>query len=222
MSFWKKLTRLVSGNANDALDASFDPGTEARQIVRERAESIATAESALTDVLATYEVLLSKCFHAKKEVDKWQTCAITAVDRDDQQLARDCLEAKRKAQQQVELYEAQIHQIEPQVRALEKQVDDLRAEHQRQVSEVDVIQARSDVSRASQKASETISGIGNSNLSGDFDRIRDTVLKQEAKAKVMADRADQTSGKSLENRVKNLSDTKSVDEELAELLGTKK
>lgn len=221
MSFWKKLARFVSGNANDALDAAVDPGTEARQIVRERAGNIATAEAALTDVQATYEVLISKRDAAEKEIHKWQIAAQTAVDRDDKNLARECLEAKRKAQQQVDLFNEQVQQIEPQVKALENQVDELRAEHQRQSAEVEVIQARSDVSRASQTASETISGIGNSNLSGDFDRIRNQVLKQEAKAKVMATRADQTSGKTLEKRVNELSSTKSVDDELAEMMKTK-
>lgn len=217
-----KLWRFITGKTNDAIDkVANDAGTEARQIQREYASQIATAESSLIDVKATYEVLQGKKTTAEAEVKKWADAAQVAVNRDDDALARECLEAKKRAATQLGLIQDQIDAMEPQLTALEERIDELQAESNAMANEVDVIQATSDVNKASQKAAATLTGIGSKNLKGDFQSVRDRVAKDSARTKAVTERADKNSGKALEKKVAALTTASSVDDELAALKAKK-
>lgn len=214
---FKKLFRNLFGLVNDAADQVGDAGREARQILREYENKISEAENSLVDVEATYEILLDKKTKAEAEVNKWVTSAKAAVAKGDDVLARDCLNAKSGAAQQLVLIQTQLDIIEPQVTTLNARIDELKQEAQKMSYNVDSIQVRSDIAKATSKAATVISGIGSGSLTSEMQSLNDRVDKDEARSKVLMKKADASGNKSLEARVDQLTAVTSIEDELAAL-----
>lgn len=211
-----KLSRTIKGLANDALDAVADPGRDARQIVRELEEQIRQAESALLDVKAEFELMLSGKEKTAQEVARWDALARQAISGGDDSLARECLARKQQFSTTLQRETEQLAQYEPSVRELESRIDELKHKHEEMQQKIELLEARSHMATAQEKAATAISGIGGDSLIADFDKLETQVEKQEARASAASSMAQVQKGEDLEQRVKALQHS-DVDDELAKL-----
>jgi phage shock protein A len=214
-----KIVRNVIGSVHDIVDNTSDAGTEARQIVRELDDQITKTESSFIDVKATYTLQQNALKAAQDESEKWKSNAQKALDKGDEALARQCLERKAVFVEKANTLKATVDSLKPQVDTLEAQLNALKAKLFQMDSKSDLIEARSDVAKAQQKAATIIDGIGNSNLTSDFDALENKVKKSEARARVMSEQANAKS--SLENAVNSLDTAVSIDDELASMKKSK-
>ncbi|WP_432263103.1 PspA/IM30 family protein [Cupriavidus sp. TMH.W2] len=218
MSILDRIGRFLAGTTNDALDKLADPGRDARQIVRELEDQIGKANSSLLDAEAEFEVIRSKKEAADADAAKWQASAERAVKAGDDGLARECLAKVEEAEKLASGYASSVASFESTLKDLRSRIQDLKRQRDGYAQRTDLIEARSHVAIAQQTAAAAITDIGAaSNLAGDFSKLEEGVLKQEARAAAATRMADQDSGKSLQNRVDALNKTSSIDDRLAAL-----
>ena len=221
MGIAEKIVRNVKGVINDLVEGSTDPGTEARQLLRDMDEAIEKANSKFVDVKATYVLLEKKRDKAQEEVEKWQKNAQLAVDKGDDKTAKDCLEAKRKHETVLKDNQQQMDKLKPQIDLLEKRIKDLKAKRDDMASKTDLLAARGEIAEAQRMAGTILDDISSTDVSSEFSKLEQRVEKSEARVQVMTEQADQNSGKDLEDRVASLSNTMSVDDELASMKSKK-
>jgi phage shock protein A len=218
MHFLDSLTRTIKGVLNDSADAIADPARDARQIVRDLDESIGRAESALTDIRAQVTVLESKRDREAADAARYGQGAVNAVKANDDALAKDALSAQMDHETKVKAFDAQIAQLKPTVIDLDKQIGDMRARRSDLNSRTDVIEVQAQVANAKQAAATALGGIGGKNLSEDFNRLEEKAQLTSARADARLTSVDLASGKSLDDRLKNLNSSgDSAEDRLAAL-----
>lgn len=218
MSILDRIVSMVKGTANDTLDKMADPGRDARQIVRDMEEQIAQASSALLDAEAESELLRTKKECAEREVEKWTSAAQRAVDAGDDDLARECLLKVEESEAKAAGYAKTLDTFNATLQELQKRIADLRKQKDGLAQRTELIEARAHIAEAQETAASAIADIGNKrNLSADFQSLEDKVAKKEARAQAAARMADQTTGKSLEDRVDALKARSSVEDRLKAL-----
>jgi phage shock protein A len=218
MHFLDSLTRTIKGVLNDSADAIADPARDARQIVRDLDESIGRAESALTDIRAQVTVLESKRDREAADAARYGQGAVNAVKANDDALAKDALSAQMDHETKAKAFDAQIAQLKPTVIDLDKQIGDMRARRSDLNSRTDVIEVQAQVANAKQAAATALGGIGGKNLSEDFNRLEEKAQLTSARADARLTSVDLASGKSLDDRLKNLNSSgDSAEDRLAAL-----
>lgn len=217
MSFFESITRTIKGALNDSADALADPARDARQIVRDLDESIGRAESALTDVKAQLAVLENKHEHEVSEAKRYEQGAANALKSGDEALARDALQAQIDHENKAKAYETQIGQLKPTVQELEGQVNDMRNRRNELKSRTEVIEVQSEVAKAKDTAATALGGIGGRNLTEDFNKLEEKAQLTSARADARLASIDTQSGKSLDDRLRNVGSGDSADDRLAAL-----
>ncbi len=204
MHFLDSLSRTIKGVLNDSADAVADPARDARQIVRDLDDSIAKAESALTDVRAQLTVLQSKHDHEASEATRYGQGAANAVKAGDDALATDALNAQLDHENKAKAYDAQIAQLKPTVEELDRQIEDMRQRRTDLKSRTEVIEVQEQVASAKQTAATALGGIGGKNLSEDFARLEEKAQLTSARADARLASVDAASGKSLDDRLSHV------------------
>lgn len=126
MSILDRISRLLAGTANDALDKLADPGRDARQIVRELDDQIGKANSSLLDAEAEYVLLRGKKDAADADASKWQGSAERALSGGDEGLARECLAKVEQAEKLASGYSATVADFEKTLADLRTRIQDLK------------------------------------------------------------------------------------------------
>ena len=217
MSFIAKAIRQVKGLFNDGLEAASDPGRSVRQIVRDLSEDIANAENAIAEVMAQQKLLEAKQEEAEHDKAQWHERARKAVLANREDLAKESLVKESEAERLASDYRASLSKLNPQVEALRKRLQEMKQQQQESAVESDVLQARSQAAKVSEKAAEIIGGVGNTDYSRQIDSLKDKVTKAEARAEAKLQLAGESNGKSLEQEIDRLDEAGSIEDKLAAL-----
>lgn len=219
-SILSKLATQLRGALHDAADSMEDAGRSARQIIRDMDTQIEKAENGLVDVEAEYRMIVAKRDKAKDEVDQYAGYAKKALERQNENLAKEALQDKRKAQGVLDGLQAQVDSFKPTVDGLKAQIQDLRNKRDELNRRTGLIEARSAVADAEDRAATVLGGIGSTTSAiSAFDRLEEKVGKKEAKAAAKTDLAREKSGASNKDKYAELGKPtdSSIDDELAEL-----
>ena len=222
MGLFDIVRRAITGAATEAVENSVDVGVQARQIVREKMEQVREANAALIEAKTTRELIANELSEAEAEVTKWTNAASNSAKSGNKELARECLEAKNKANNKVINLKSRLSQVDPQIKVLQDKIDKTNDQISELNTEADMMDARSKISAAQTKTTQVLQGMSNNDLDNDFDNLRDRVDREEARAKVITDDASRTSGDNLEERVNALNKQESLDNELEQLMQSSK
>ena len=222
MGLFDIVRRAITGAATEAVENSVDVGVQARQIVREKMEQVREANAALIEAKTTRELIANELSDAEAEVTKWTNAASNSAKSGNKDLARECLEAKNKANNKVINLKSRLSQVDPQIKVLQDKIDKTNDQISELNTEADMMDARSKISAAQTKTTQVLQGMSNNDLDNDFDNLRDRVDREEARAKVITDDASRTSGDNLEERVNALNKQESLDNELEQLMQSSK
>lgn len=217
MNLLSKLVTQIKGLVNDAQEASEDVGSIARQSVRDMEVEIAEVEQAQVGIIAEQNVLLAKIEAANGNIEKFANYAQRAVAKGDDALARSALADKGKATQERDILQQQADKFAPSVVAVQEKLDQLRQRRDEMARDTSLIEARSSVAAAQDRAATILGGVGSSeSASKTFDRLNDKVQAAEARASAKTQIAAQKDGSLEANKYASLNDAAtSVDDELA-------
>jgi phage shock protein A len=219
MNMGERFVRLVKSNVNQALNSMEDPEKVLTQAVDDMQKDLIKVRQAYAEVSASTKRMEEQCRVAEAESQKWYSRAQLALERGEDDLAR---EALTRRQQQTEMADSLKEQIEAQAGSIQSLFDsmkDLEAKMADAKAKKDQIIARARTAKASTKVNDMLAGVGSSSSVAAFERMKDKVEQMEAEADVSkqlaASSGTSSTGTSLESQFKQLEAGGSVDDELA-------
>ena len=218
MSLFSKIATQVKGLLNDAQEASEDVGSVARQSVRDLEVDIAEVEQAQVGIIAEQNVLLAKIDKANENVAKFVGYAEKAIAKGDDKLALEAIQDKNKAVAERDALQAQADRFAPSVVAIQDKLNKLRERRDQMARDTSLIEARSSVAAAQDRAATILGGVGNAeSATKTFDRLNDKVQNAEARAAAKVQIAAQKDGSATENKYASLNATSptAAEDELA-------
>src|SRR5262245_57117555 len=96
MGIFDRMGRAISANFNSLIDRLEDPKKSVDQTVLEMREQVRAARQEVVRAVASEKQLRGKTEELDKEVERWEKRAELAVEKDDDELAREALLQKRR------------------------------------------------------------------------------------------------------------------------------
>ncbi len=226
MSVWKKLVTAVKGGANEAAEAVVD--SQALRIldqeIREAKEELRRSDHSLTQIMAKRKLAEQKVASLESSVKEYETHAVAANEKGDQQLALDCAQKVVDLRSQLDTEQSYVDQFTQSERSLRQNISNAKNNLRRMEQQVDMVKATESVQKAQVAVSSRHMG-ANSKMktaAESLQRIQEKQKQRTAELEAASELADDESGDSLEKRLSaaGISGTnRSADDELSRILG---
>lgn len=187
-----RLMALVKGRIHDGLDAVEDPGSLARQKLRELAGLIARNETVLQELRTEQRLMQNKRKDAQASIEQWSHFAKQAVVQGRDDYAQKALRNVDCAEVEMAFLDKALESLEPKVSALSAQLEQLRDSQETAQRQVAMLDVRAKAAQASKQASQvlrefTIQADGAVSLS----ELEESVERMEIRAEVEQEFAPQ-------------------------------
>jgi phage shock protein A len=224
-NLFERAARLAKANANQLMNSFEDPEKVLEQAVQDMQKDLVKVRQSYAEVSATAKRMKGQIQSAEAEADNWYSRAQLAIEKGEDELAREAL-TRRQAQQetanglaqQVETQEALIANLYESMTQLESKMAAAKANK-------DQIIARARTAKAATSVNDMLAGIGTGSSVAAFERMTEKVELLEAKAEVSKELAASSTsnllagssgdGTTLDAKFKALEGGASVEDELA-------
>merc|ERR1719502_445882 len=218
MNIGERFVRLVKSNVNEALNKLEDPEKVLTQAVADMQKDLTKVRQAYAEVSASTKRMSEQSRVAEGEAQKWYQRAQLAIEKGEEELAREALTRRKQQMEMADSLREQIAAQEGSISSLYESMKDLEAKMAEAKAKKDQIIARARTAKAATKVNDMLAGVGDSSSVAAFDRMKDKVEQMEAEADVSKQLALGTgsaSSPSLDAQFKALEGSSSVDDELA-------
>lgn len=134
MGILDRLSRSVKSNLNSLIDKAEDPAKVINQTIEDMTDELKNARKEVVQALATEKQLDRKSGELVKEAEGWERKAMLALEHGDEELAREALKRKKKAESEAVETErlrggqnTYVADLRASIEQLEKKVDELKA-----------------------------------------------------------------------------------------------
>ena len=223
---WQRFTLIFKSKASRALDRAENPTETLDYSYEQMIQQLQNVKRGVADVVTAKKRLELQTQSIEQNVVKLETQARQALAANREDLARQALERKAVAQQQLQGLDTQVQQLATQQEQLVASQQQLEARIESFRSEKEVIKAQYSAAQAQVKIGEAATGIGKGmNDTGmAIQRARDKTEELQARASAideltatgaLEDLGDNRT--SLDRELAQISATSQVDDELAKL-----
>lgn len=222
MGVFQRLSDLLKANVNDLIDRAEDPEKMVKQIIIDMQTELAKATQNYGKAKASERLAEKKYLDAQKVSADWESKAKAALAKGDQDLAKQALARKVKADEDLANYKEMFDSISAQTDAIGDQVEVLKSKLEEAKSRQAMLIARSQMADT-QKSLAKAAGSFDPNSSFDkFQRMEEKVVRKEAEAaaftEIAGDALTGGTGDELKNTFRDLESEAKVDAELQRLL----
>ena len=194
MALLERVSTLIRANLNDLIDKAEEPEKMIKQVIIDMQNQLIQVKTQVAIAIADQHLLERK---QKDNLDKsvdWMHRAELAVDKKQDDLARNALERSMSYKQIGESFEQQVADQKLQVENLKTALHKLEQKLAEAQSKSDLLIAQHRRSRAVTKASEAQLNVGDRSKGATFDRMRDKIARSEAvsqaKSELVSDDVD--------------------------------
>lgn len=219
MTLLQKLWTMIKGKANDTVDASIDPGTMMRQGVREMQEAIREYEKALTEARTQRNLIQNQYNAAKKDAEEWDQVAEVAVEKGQDDNARQALERSETAHSTKDRLATALQNMNGQIAKLEQSLSELKSRKEQVATEATLLEARTKAADAAIAINSTIQGVGDNNFGEMMDIARAKADEKEARASALTE-TSVSAGDDLKTKIMG-SKSSSAEDRLAKMKADK-
>jgi phage shock protein A len=223
---WQRFALIFKSKASRALDRAENPTETLDYSYEQMIQQLQNVKRGVADVVTSKKRLELQTQSIEQNVVKLETQARQALAANREDLARQALERKAVAQQQLQGLDTQVQQLAAQQEQLVASQQQLEARIESFRSEKEVIKAQYSAAQAQVKIGEAATGIGKGmNDTGmAIQRARDKTEELQARASAideltatgaLEDLGDNRT--SLDRELAQISATSQVDDELAKL-----
>ncbi len=213
MGLLDRMSTLVRSNLNDLLDRAEDPEKMIKQLLVDMNNQRIQAKTQVAAAIAEERRVQQRAQEAQQQADEWQRRAELAIEKGDDELAKQALTRRNTyaqtaagLQEQLQAYSAQVQALRDGMRQLDDKIGEAEAKKE-------LLIARSRSAKAQETMHRTLSGIRGSGTMGEFDRLEERVQQQEARAAAYTD----LSSDRLEDKFAALEQESDIDRQLREL-----
>ena len=213
MGLFDRIGRVVRANVNDMVSKAEDPEKMLEQAILEMQEDLVQLRQGVAQAIASNKRTEQQYNQSQNEANKWQRNAQLALQKGDEDLARQALERKKSFAETANTLKANLDQQGGQVDTLKRSLIALESKISEAKTKKDMLKARVSAAKAQEQLQSTVGRLGTSSAMSAFERMEEKVLMQEARAQS----AQELVGTSLESQFAALESGSDVDDELAAL-----
>jgi phage shock protein A len=197
MGIFSRLTDIIKANINDLLSRAEDPEKMLNQMLIEMREQLTQAKRQVAVAIADEKKLRRSLDGELANVKLWEQRAMQAVQKGDDNLAKQALQRRNEHQSRVQEWEQQwqsqaqiVEQLKEGLRGLNNKIEEAKRKK-------DLLIARQKRAEAQKKIHETLRGLSDNSAFDTFSRMEAKVEDLEARAQASAELADELSGDTL-------------------------
>ncbi len=224
MGILDRAKRIFKANINAALSKAEDPEKMLTQIVSDMQEQIVKVRQQVAAAIADQKKIEKQWRQYEEEAKTWQERAKLALQKGNEELARQALERKNQARELADEFKIQLDKQTTAVQQLKESLRDLEMKVEEARRKKNLLIARQKRAEAQKRIHDTIAGMKEGSAFEAFERMSQKVDEIEAQAEAAEELAAEKEDKDLEKKFRELT-ASSVDEELeklkAELQGEK-
>jgi phage shock protein A len=217
MGILDRVSTLMRANINDLIDRAEDPEKVVKQLIYDMNNQLLQVKTQVAAAIADEKQLKQRWEDNESKAQDWQRRAELAVEKGQDDLAREALGRRNSYQQTADGFKEQYKQQARQVEVLKDALHQLEAKIQEATTKQDLLIARSRRAKAETQIRTTLSGMNQSSAMGQFARIEDKVARQEAQAAALGELDTDTT----DRRFELLEQESDIDNQLAALKASK-
>ncbi|HEY9834427.1 MAG TPA: PspA/IM30 family protein [Stenomitos sp.] len=198
---------------NRLLQQGIDPEKLLDMAIEDMQEALIKLRKAIIPSLVVQKRLLQQYNQTQIEVSKWHERTQLALQKGDENLAREALLRKKTYLETQKTLKAQLDQQTAQVDRLKCKLASFETKVSETIANKAIIKARIAAAKAEVQCQSTIGRLNTSSAMAAFERMEDKTLELEARSKA----AYELSGKNLEEQFALLESGSDVDDELAQM-----
>lgn len=213
MGLFDRIRRVVSANLNDLVNKAEDPEKMLEQAILEMQEDLVQLRQGVAQAIAAQKRTEKQYNDAQNEINKWQRNAQLALQKGDENLARQALERKKSFSDTGTALKASLDQQNTQAESLKRNLIQLESKISEAKTKKEMLKARITAAKAQEQLEGMTRGLNTSSAMSAFERMEEKVMIQEARAQAGAEMV----GADLEHQFVQLEGSSDVDDELAAL-----
>ncbi len=217
MAILDRISTLVRANINDMIDRAEDPEKVIKQLLADMNNQLLQVKTQVAAAIADEKQLQQRWQDNQEKADEWQQKAELAVEKGQDDLAKEALQRRNSFQQTADGFKQQYDEQSKQVETLKEALHQLEEKINEAETKKDLLIARSRRAKAETQIRTTLSGLDTSGSLASFDRMEDKVNQQEARAAALGE----LDTDSVDQRFKLLEQESEVDKQLEELKAKK-
>ncbi len=187
MGVFSRLSDILKSNINDLLDKAEDPEKMVKQIIIDMQKELTVATQNLGKAKASERLAQKKMDDAVKVAAGWEAKAKAALSQGNQDLAKQALAKKVRADEEVATYTEMYESISTQTDAIEDQVEVLKAKLDEAKSRQAMLIARSQMADTKKALAKSQGGFDGASALEKFDRMEEKIQRKEAEADAFAE-----------------------------------
>lgn len=221
-NLFDRFVRVAKANVNKVISGMEDPEKVLDQALDEMQSDLIKVRQSYAEVLATQRRLTSQKEQQDQVAAEWYGRAELAVEKGDDELAKEALSRRQACVTKANDLEAQIQAMTGNVDRLFDSVKALEEKISAAKDEKEQLIARARTAQTTAKVNEMLSDVGSQSGAGAFDRMKEKVEMLETRAEVSQGMLPEGNAPgSLEDRFKQLESGNAVEDELARMKGKK-
>jgi phage shock protein A len=217
MGLLDRVSTLIRANINDLISRAEDPEKVINQLVLDMNNQLIQVKTQVAAAIAAQKQLEKRWQDNQAKADDYAHKAEIAVERGDDELAKEALTRKRTYQETADGFKQQWTEQSVQVDQLKEALGQLEAKIEEARTRKDLLIARSKRAKADTTIRKTMAGMDTGNALSEFERMEQKVEEQEATAKAYADLDQDT----LDTRFRHMEEEDAVNKELEALKAKK-
>jgi len=213
MGLLDRTWRAIRATLNSWVSKAEDPEKILEQAVEDMQQDLIKMRQAVAQAIASQKRVERQADQAGTNAEEWKGRAQLALQKGNEELAREALQRRKTYQNNAEQLQQQLQQqttviekLKRDMRALESKISEAR-------SKKDMMVARARSAKASQQINEMLGGMGTGNSMSAFERMEEKVFELEAESEA----AQSLGGDSLDEKFAALESGGDVDADMAEM-----
>ncbi|MBE9177655.1 PspA/IM30 family protein [Oculatella sp. LEGE 06141] len=213
MGLFDRVSRVVRANLNAAVSSAENPEKILDQAIIDMQEDLIQLRQAVASAIASQKRIQQQANQAQSEANNWHQRAQLALQKGDENLAREALNRRKVQTETATTLKAQLDQQSATVDAMKRNLIALEGKISEAKTKKDMLKARASAAKANEQLQRTVGGLGTTGSMAAFERMEEKVMQMEARSQAAAELA----GADLESQFAMLESGSDVDDDLAAL-----
>ncbi len=189
MGLFDRISRVARANLNDLVSKAEDPEKILEQAVIDMQEDLVQLRQAVASAIASQKRSEQQYNQAQTQSNNWQQKAQLALQKGDENLAREALLRKKTYADTSTTLKAQLDQQVTQVDTLKRSLIALEGKISEAKTKKDMLRARASAAKAQEQLQNTVGNLGTGSAMAAFERMEEKVLQLEARSQAAAELA---------------------------------
>ncbi|WP_068815722.1 PspA/IM30 family protein [Phormidesmis priestleyi] len=189
MGLFDRISRVARANLNDLVSKAEDPEKILEQAVIDMQEDLVQLRQAVASAIASQKRSEQQYNQAQTQSNNWQQKAQLALQKGDENLAREALLRKKTYADTSTTLKSQLDQQFTQVDTLKRSLIALEGKISEAKTKKDMLRARASAAKAQEQLQNTVGNLGTGSAMAAFERMEEKVLQLEARSQAAAELA---------------------------------